>query len=383
VSPIIDPATDPAIDKVRAQFPAAETSIYFDHAAVGPISIAVSDAITAVTHQHLTRGFQKTWRADIERVRGQVAALVGGHVDGVAFVQNTSFGISLAANGIDWADGDNIVLPQHEFPSNCYPWMNLAHRGVELRRVPAASGHADIDDIAAAIDGRTRAVSISYVQYSSGYRYDLAAIGELCHERDVLFVVDGTQAIGALAIDVQQCGVDLLAVSSHKWMLGPHGIGFAVCSDMALDRLRTDIVGWLTVREPFNFDDRLDLPTTAARFEPGTENLLGTFGLGGSIDLIERFGVGWIEQRVLTLTDHLCDALPRAGCRVISDRTAGNRSGIVVFAHHDVPNDVLHQRLTDAGVRCSVRGGGIRFSPHCYNTVDEIDAALAVIDRHT
>jgi selenocysteine lyase/cysteine desulfurase len=372
--PLVD---DPRVAVVRSELPSAGLTTYVDHAAVGPISRSVHAAVAAVLDEHLSRGTQP--RDAIDRVRGQVARLVGGSAGGVAFVQNTSFGLSLAANGIDWSPGDNVVLPEHEFPSNLYPWMNLARRGVDLRRVPAPDGHARLDAIAAAIDDRTRTLSVSAVQYSNGHRYDLAALGQLCRDRGVLFVVDGTQSVGALTIDVGASGVDVLAVSSHKWMLGPHGIGFAHCSDRALERLHPDIVGWLSVREPFAFAGRLDLLPNAERFEPGTENLLGIVGLGAAIGLVERLGPGWVEARVLAVTDHLCDRLPAVGCELITDREERSRSGIVVFRHRSVPNEVLYEQLMAAGVRCSARGGGIRFSPHCYNTVEEIDGALDVV----
>jgi selenocysteine lyase/cysteine desulfurase len=145
-----------------------------------------------------------------------------------------------------------------------------------------------------------------------------------------------------------------------------------------LERAHPQTVGWLSVRDPFAFDGQLDFPDTAARYEAGTENLLDIVGLGAAIDLIDRLDAEWIEQRILGLTDHLCDGLEQRGFRLISERSRTTSSGIVVFAHRRIPTPILHQRLTDAGVRCSVRGGGIRFSPHHYNTVEEIDAALGV-----
>ncbi len=329
---------------------------------------------------HASRGFHPAWRDDIERVRGQVAWLIGSHPDNVAFVQNTSFGVSIAANGIDWQHGDNVVLPSREFPSNYYPWLNLDRQGVELRPVAAPEGHSSIDAIATAIDGRTRVVTLSAVQYSNGHRYDLAALGELCRERGVLFVVDGTQAVGALTIDVEASGIDVLAVSSHKWMLGPPGIGFVHLSDRALDLVRPSVVGWLSVTDPFMFDYRLDLPPSARRYEPGTENVIGTVGLGGTISLLQDYGTTWGEDRILDLTDHLCREVAARGFMIQSPRRDRQRSGIVIFSKADVDPEHLHERLTAAGVRCAVRAGGIRFSPHYYNTTDEIDAAVAALE---
>lgn len=329
---------------------------------------------------HASGGFDPAWRDDIERVRGQVAWLVGSHAENVAFVQNTSFGLSVAANGIDWQPGDNVVLPAQEFPSNYYPWLNLKSRGVETRTVAAREGHASVDDIAAAIDGRTRVVTLSAVQYSNGHRYDLSTIGEICRERGVLLVVDGTQAVGALRIDVEASGIDVLAVSSHKWMLGPPGIGFVALSSRALDQVQPSVVGWLSVTDPFAFDYRFDLPASATRFEPGTENVIGTVGLGGTVSLLQELGPAWVEDRVLDLTDHACREVTARGFMVQSPRHDHERSGIVIFSKTDVDPEYLHQRLTSAGVKCAVRAGGIRFSPHYYNTIDEIDTAIAALD---
>lgn len=332
-----------------------------------------------VVARYASHGFDNAWRDDIETVRGLVARFVHSSAANIAFTQNTSTGLSIAANGLAWHPGDNVVLPEREFPSNFYPWLNLEPRGVQLRRVPAPTGHAAVDDIAAAIDHRTRVVAISAVQYSNGHRYDLAALGDLCRRHDTLLVVDGTQSVGALAMDVTSWNIDVLAVSSHKWMLGPSGIGFAHLSDRALERIRPDIVGWLSVRDPFAFDYRLDLPPTADRFEPGTENVIGIIGLGAAIALFLDHGTDRVEQTVLGYTDRLCDDLHHAGYDILSPRAPRHSSGIVIFHRPGTDPTVLHARLSEAGIKCAPRGGGIRFSPHVYNNDDDRDAALAVV----
>jgi selenocysteine lyase/cysteine desulfurase len=250
---------------------------------------------------------------------------------------------------------------------------------VHVRRVPAPAGHATIEALRDAIDERTRVVTLSAVQFSNGYRYNLDEIGDLCARHGALFVVDGTQSVGALRIDVTQSQIDLLAVSSHKWMLGPSGIGFIHVSDRALEAIQPDIVGWLSVTNPFAFDYRLHLPTTADRYEPGTENVIGTLGLGAAISLFLECGPQWVEDCVLELTDHLCDRLRAGGCSILSPRNGHSRSGIVIFAKPGASPDELHVQLTAAGVRCAVRGGGIRFSPHCYNTEEDISTALGAM----
>lgn len=366
-------------DALRAEFPSTEVAVHFDHASISPISRRAAEAMRGAAAAYTRLGYQQSWRDDAETVRHQLARLVNSTPDNIAFTQNTSTGLSLAANGLDWRPGDNVVLAEREFPSNYYPWMNLARRGVRVRTVPAPAGHAAVDDLAAALDERTRVVAVSAVQFSNGHRYDLAAIGELCRAHDVLFVVDGTQAVGALALDVERCGIDLLAVSAHKWMLGPAGIGFVHVSDGGLERIHPDIVGWLSVRQPFAFDYRLDLPADARRYEAGTENAIGIAGLGAAVSLFLEHGVDRVERDVLELTDLLCERLVATGHEIVSPRAPGARSGIVIFRSPTVPADELHERLRAAGVNCAPRGGGVRFSPHFYNDVDDVERALSAL----
>jgi cysteine desulfurase / selenocysteine lyase len=361
---------------LRAKFPSADRSIFFDHASAGPISTDVADTMHDVVAAHLASGFQSDWHPAMESVRGDVARLINGQADDIAFTQNTAQGISLIANGLDWAHGDNVVLPALEFPSNYFPWQTLANDGVEIRHVPAPDGNAKIDDVLSAIDGRTRVVSISAVQYSTGYRYQLERLGEHCQRGGTLLVVDGTQSLGALSFDVAETGADVLAVSDHKWLLGPLGAGFTYLSPRAREQVAPSVVGWLTVREPFSFDYRLDYPDSADRYESGTENIVGTLGLGAAVRLFLHLTPQWVEQRVLGLTDQLAEGLTSRGYEILSDRSEKARSGILIFRDpHRTPDDV-HAGLSRAGVRCTVRGGGLRLSPHMYNLESEVDAVL-------
>jgi selenocysteine lyase/cysteine desulfurase len=374
-----DPERDGRTVRVRSLFPSADVAVQFDHASVGPISVRVADAMSAVVGDYVTRGFQNTWRDEIEDARREVARLVYSSPGNIAFTQNTSTGLSIAANGLAWTPGDNVVLPDREFPSNHYPWLNLDARGVQLRKVPVDQGHASLDGLAAAIDARTRVVTLSAVQFFNGYRYDLDAIGELCDRHGLLFVVDGTQAAGALTIDVDRSGIDVLAVSSHKWMLGPSGIGFVHLSERALGHIRPDIVGWLSVTEPFAFDYRLTLPPTADRFEPGTENVVGIIGLGAAASLFLECGPRHVENRVLTYADEVRRQLIAHGCTLLSPADGPQRSGIVIFTTPTISADQLHQRLAAADIRCAPRGGGVRFSPHFYNNDDDLARAMDVV----
>lgn len=369
------------LDRVRREFPITEQVVFLNHAAAGPIPRRSQVAMVALIDDYTNHALlhKDEWNARTRRVREQGARLLNARPDQIAFIKNTSEGLSLAANGIDWRAGDNVVVPADDFPSVVYPWLNLAGQGVETRRIAARGGRILLDDVRAAVDRRTRAIAISTVQFKSGFRCDLAPIGALCRERDLLFIVDGIQSLGALDLDVQACAIDVVAADAHKWLLGPQGIGILYCSDRALERLKVRTVGWLSVQDPFQFHYRLDLLPDARRFEPGSENSVGIAGLGGTLELVEELGIAAIEARILALSDLLCDGLARKGYTIASPRGERERSGIVIFTSpvHDTAH--LFERLSAERIIVSVRGGGMRVSPHYYNSEEEVAGLLEVL----
>jgi selenocysteine lyase/cysteine desulfurase len=354
-------------DEATALYPGTAGVAYLDSAAVGLISTRVRAAMTEVLAAHSQLGIAAApnWRTQAGSVRAAVARLVGGRADQVAFTQNTSTGLALVTNGVDWRAGDNVVVPAEEFPSNFYPWLQLRRRGVEVREVPMTDGQARVDDVLAALDRRTRVLAISAVQYSSGHRYDLSAFGQVCQAGDVLLVVDGTQAVGAVTVEAERLGVDVLAVSAHKWMLGPFGIAFVHLSQRAMQRLNPSTVGWLSVDDPFAFDHEPVLATDGRRFESGTENSAGIAGLGATVDLVHELDRERVEGRVLDRADRLATLLTEVGLQV---HLPARRSGIVIASSARTPPREMYDRLTAAGVRCSLRGNGLRFAPHYFTS---------------
>ena len=365
---------------IRALYPATSESVYLDAAAIGLVSTRVEAAVTKVLREHalLGKAAAAAWTDNANHTRGLVAELIGGRATNVAFTQNTSTGNALVANGIDWADADNIVVPAGEFPSNFYPWTQLRRHGVEIREIPMADGRADLALLAQAIDRDTKVVAISAVQYTSGHRYDLERLGELCAPRDALLVVDGTQAAGAMVIDADAAGIDALVVSAHKWMNGPLGIGFVHLSDRAMDRLHPSTVGWLSVDRPYDFDHEPKLADDGRRFESGTENAAGIAGLAATIGIVLELGREAVEAAVLDLADELRELLAERGLRVLRGDARAESSGILI-ATTGADDGALYQRLTDSGVRCSLRATGVRFSPHYYNDADDLARAVAVV----
>jgi selenocysteine lyase/cysteine desulfurase len=323
----------------------------------------------------------KDWLTRVAHVRQLAATLLNApSPDDVYFVPNTTHGIGVVAEGFPWQPGDNVVLPADEYPSNQYPWMNLAARGVEVRTVPGRGPRVHIDDIRAAMDARTRLLAVSAVEFASGFRADLDALGELCRERGVFFFVDAIQALGVFPIDVQKTPIDALSADGHKWLLGPEGAGIGYVRREWVERLHPIGVGANSVVKPYAFSTiDFTLKPHAGRWEGGAYNVPGVTALGASLELLLGAGVENLQRRVLELTDHLCDKAASARLEVFSSRDPAERSGIVSLTKPGVPSDAVMKACRAAGVVVNSRAGRVRVSPHAYNTVEELDRFLDVV----
>ncbi|HUU02031.1 MAG TPA: aminotransferase class V-fold PLP-dependent enzyme [Myxococcota bacterium] len=370
----------------RSQFPISEEFIYLNHAAVSPLPRRCREEMESyldeLTRYGAARYPDVVWNS-LTETRVISARLLGARPDQIFFVRSTSQGLGIAATGIPFSAGDNLVLVEHEFPANLRPWLPLRKRGVDVRLVPQKQGRVLIDDLAAAVDGKTRAVSVSFVQFLSGFRIELGAVAELCHRVDALCVVDAIQGLGAFPVDAQACGIDFLSADSHKWMLGPEGAGVGFISDRALERIEPALEGWLAVERPFDFFD-LDQPlkSWAARFEEGAYNNAGLRGMKGSLQVIEEAGPERISRRIIDLTDYLADGLVAREWRVISPRkTDGEKSGILLVERDGIDADAMERKLKEEKIVLSVRDGRLRIAPHGYNTVEELDRLLGVLKK--
>ncbi|MEQ1501042.1 MAG: aminotransferase class V-fold PLP-dependent enzyme, partial [Myxococcota bacterium] len=281
--------------------------------------------------------------------------------------------------GIDWHPGDVVlVATSEEYPSNVYPWQRLARRGVELRAVPAPGGRLDPAAFAAAGDARTRLIAVSSVQYATGVRVDLPALGQLCRDRGWWLCVDGIQSLGVLPCDVKAAGVHFLAADSHKWMLGLPGIGVLFVDRSVVGAIEPALIGWRSTKTRFDFDRvALDLRDDALRFEEGNLPYALIEGMGAAIDLLLDARVERIRDHVFRLNDVLVERLRRDGHTVTSPTDAA-RSGSVVFRPKVGDPVAIAEALHRAGVILSCRRGALRVSPHLYNTADEV---LTVADR--
>src|SRR5436305_2930068 len=293
---------------------------YLNHAGIGPLTRRAVERMKTLADTVAATG-DRVWldrNAEFERVRGLAARLLGARSPGeVAFVENTSTALSMVAEGFAWRAGDNVVGADLEFPSNVYPWMRLGERGVEYRTVPERDGRIDEAELPSRLDGRTRMLVLSSVQYASGYRADLARLGAACRERGVLFVVDAIQGLGALTLDVERERIDVCAAAAHKWLLSPEGIGLFYVADRVVEQLRPVRSGWRSMRDPFQWTEYdLTFHPGAKRFESGTLNAYGIVALGGSLEVLLAAGAAAIEGRVLALAERAAAGLAERGFTV-------------------------------------------------------------------
>ncbi|MBM3981905.1 MAG: aminotransferase class V-fold PLP-dependent enzyme [Planctomycetes bacterium] len=364
----------------RAQFPVTASWAFLDHAAVAPLPAPAVAALRAYADSIAANGGTAVgkWVGRMAEVRALAARLINAaDASDVFFVPNTTHGIGVIAEGFPWRAGDNVVLAAEEYPANQYPWMNLAHRGVEVRAIPSRGNRVEIDDLRAAMDAHTRVLTASAVQFASGFRTDLDALGALCRERGVFFFVDAIQALGTFPIDVQRTPIDALAADSHKWLLGPEGAGFGYIRREWVERLHPIGVGSFSVENPLAFSTiDFKLKPHAGRWEGGALNVGGLSAMGASIELLLTAGGANVERRVIELTDYLCDQAQARGWAAFSSRAGADKSGIVSLIHPARgPEDVV-RRCRAAGVAVNARGGRVRVSPHAYNTEGDIDRFL-------
>jgi selenocysteine lyase/cysteine desulfurase len=369
--------------RFRAQMPVAQGWAYFDHAAVAPLCQGARKAMAQCIDDATENGDANStrWANRLEEVRGFGAELLAADPAEVALVRNTTEGINFVAEGFPWREGDNVVTPADEFPSNQYPWINLAARGVETRRVKSDEGRVSLDALAAACDERTRLIAVSWVGYASGWRSDVDALVELAHRRGAYLFLDAIQGLGAFPLDAHRSGVDFLSADGHKWLLGPEGAGLFYLRREHLDLLRPMGVGWHSVVHSGDFNRiELTLRPSASRYEGGTYNVAGLVGMGASLELLREFGPVAIGKRLLEITDLTCRRLEGIGARITSHRERPEHSsGIVSFELPQVDPLAVRKACLARGVVLSCRAGRLRVSPHAYTNDDDIERLVAAL----
>lgn len=369
--------------EIRALFPVTENYVYLNHSAVSPLSTRVRDAMTALVDDVTRNGSDNysDWLQTYERTRARAARLINARAHEIAFMPNTSAAISAVAGGLDWSEGDTVVTCNVEFPANIYPWMRLeSERGVKLKFAKERDGRIDTSELLSLVDERTRVVTISWVQFASGFRADLRTIGSFCRERGILFFVDVIQGLGGLKLDVERDYVDACAADAHKYLIGPEGAALLYVSDRVIDRIKPTVVGWTSVKNySKHLPYRLDYREGAGRFECGTLNTVGVYGLGAAIELFLETGPETIEEYLLGLSDYLTEQLAAKGYGIVSSRGPKEKSPVVTCKHARHTAESLYRLLAQKKIITAPRANRLRISPHFYNTRDDIDALAAAL----
>ena len=359
--------------------PVAQRWAYFDHAAVAPVSGPAAAMMRTWIEQSATEGdtMWPEWGRQLKAMRQASASFIGASPEEITLVPNTTAGINLVAEGLDWRPGDNLVTLADEYPSNLYPWMHLADRGVETRCVPTTDGVFDYDQLADHCDERTRLITVSWVAFANGCRRDLDAIADIAARKGALLFVDAIQGLGVFPLDVSRTKIDFLAADGHKWLLGPEGAGVAYIRRERLPLLRATAVGAHSVVHAYDYTHiELKLKQDASRYEGGSLNVPGMFGLGASIELLQSLGVDNVAAAILDVTDQICGRLQESGFRVISPRDGEQRSGIVSFEFPGADVMAVRRHCLEQQVALACRAGRIRVSAHAYNNQEDVERLI-------
>lgn len=363
---------------IRDQIPAAHRRIYLDSAATGPLPTYVRDAVVACMDRRswYGEGFFDEACERVDGIRGDIAGHLGVSSDGIAFMKNTGEGINHVARSLQFPQGSNVVITGLEFPTNRFPWLALEQQGVEVRAAPPDDDGMGVtpEGLAALVDDDTALVAASWVTFQSGYRHDVAGFGRIAHEHDAFMLVDGIQGLGAVP-PPQMEHVDFWANGGHKWLMAPFGVGFLYVRPSLVTSIEPDHVGWWSLADWSDYDAaRPRLAATARRFEIGNLGFEGIEGYGAAVRHLPDMDAA--ERQIERLTERLMEGLGPLG-RLGTPLDAARRAGIVHFQVDEATR--VHERLVAAGVQVSLRSGGVRFSPHFWNTEEEVDAALLAV----
>jgi selenocysteine lyase/cysteine desulfurase len=376
--------TQEQIEKVRSYFPHIQKGIiYFNHASTAPINTLLKKRIDEFVKERSEDALDDYWafKSVTEETKAMIGEMMNCSGDRIAFLDNTTNGIISLTLGIDWKPGDRIIINDIEFPANVYPFLKLKEKGVEVDFIKSTNGIVTAEEIIAAIKTKTKLISISFVQFLSGYRIDLEKIGKICKEKGIIFSVDSIQGLGAVKLDVEKYNIDYLANGTQKWMLGLQGLAFIYVRKELQDKMKSAPIGWLAVKDVWNLLD-FDLTTkeTAERFQPGTLNNLGIYAFNSSMKLFNEFGFDEIEKQILSNSKYFIDKLAKIGydspLLLLPEK---HLSGIVSFKSENAQKifDILSQKK----IVCSLREGYIRFAPHFFNTKQDIDYVVDALKK--
>lgn len=362
-----------------------DKGIFFDNASMGPVTPEVTEAITHCMklRQSMPMKYYQYASQVLPECRARLASLIHALPEEIAFTENVAYGINCAAGALSFSRGDNVIICDREFSSNVYPWLRLAHMDqVEARIIPNDNGGLNVDALEKYGDQKTRAVSVSSVQFADGYAADLLAIGQWCQDHNAYFIVDGAQSLGVMPMDVKKYHIDFLAGLASKWLLGPFATGFLYVRKELIPELLPPFVGADSVTADVDSTNyRLDLKPDASRFETGLPNAPGIAGLNASLKFMEKAGFENIYKEAWRVSGHLADGLSDLNVTLAPcTGSASTRSPIISFRTHDTENTYHYLRANN--IACSLRCGYIRMGIHGYNTIDEADEVIRIMQAH-
>ncbi len=372
---------------MHPEFSVDPSIIYLNHAAVSPWPKRTGEALAAFTKENVTQGASHypRWSLEQKRLRERAATFLNAESPReIALVKNTSEAISFVASGLDWNPGDNVVGTSEEFPSNRIPWEALSRQGVEYRPADISAGDPE-SAILARIDQNTRLVAVSSIQYASGLRLNLEKLGKACRQHGILFMVDAIQSLGAFPMDVRAIHADFVMADGHKWLLAPEGLGIFYIAAKVLDRIKPTQYGWHMVENAGDYDTKAWSPALSARkFECGSPNMLGIHGLSASLSVLMDEGMENVARGILERTHRLLALISREPrLTLLSSQNPDRLSGIVLFKHRSTPHAAVWSHLKNHQVICAMRGGGIRFSPHFYTPLEQLEKAVQLAAEAT
>lgn len=370
------------MESFRSLFPVTRSHTYLNHAAIAPLCLKMSSTIDEYQRDMQAGELSvHKWIDNCERVRKSAAQLINALPQHVAFVANVSTAAMLVAQGITVRSNEHIVVPRNQFPANIYPWTNLKAKNIPIKTPVLSHDALAYERLDDELDENTKLLAISYVEYDDGFKWDLQKVGEICRRKNVLLFVDAVQGAGALEIDVQKTPVDFLAVSGHKWLMGPTGQGFMYIHPDAFEELYLVSMGWLSVETPFDFDNlHQSLRPGVAALEGGSLNLLGIAVLGTALDLLQNVGMSKIEIQILKLTRYLRVQLYEKNYQIVGHNDSEALSGITSFYHANIATQELYEKLIAERIIVSLRKNTLRVSPHFYNTLNDIDNVFQILE---
>lgn len=372
------------LKEIRKYFPHLETGrIFLDHAATSPLSTKVTARLNDYFYQRSVSHIENFWEYQpiLDLAKNRLAKLINADEERISWKDNVTNGLNMLAQSLDWKEGDRIILNDIEFPANIYPFMNLISKGVIIDFAKSVNGKVDLEQIEPLVTDKTKLISISQVQFLSGYRANLKLIGEFCKTKNIIFCVDAIQGVGAVTIDVKDCYIDYLVGGTQKWLMGLKGLGYIYVTEDLQSKLNQSYVGWISVKDAWNLlNYDLELLDNANRYQTGTLCSSAIAALEASLYLMEEVGKEEIENFIIDNSLYLYELLKKKNYELLLKEVKPKQIGGIVSFKVNNPKYIFEELLKDK-INIALRENVLRISPHFYNTKSEIEIVVNRINE--